>query len=483
MCGAKAKWWGLFGCALALSACAVARGGEAGMADLMAQIQAMREAYESRIANLETQVKTLTSQRDTAVRETKIQEGIDKALGSDPDRTPISERFFSSASTSVRSATDMTIGGYTEFTYVDRGDTISRFDQLRTILEFGAQLHENIQFYMELEYEHGAVISGPGTTEGELELEQAWVDFKVLDELVFRAGQILVPTSRYNLYHEAWTNNFVDRPLISRRITPTTWWEEGVGFHGQLLDTDAIGIEYEAYLFNPGRADRISVGGGLRSLRLNGDAPIYDSKKAGAFRVAFEPARSASWLADHLEIGIGGYFSGFDGAKGLFDDDGDPNTPDVYYNADAGTVQIWSADLTFERGDFGFRGEAAMAHAPAGRTVGGEGQQAFGFYTEAYYSFWPSFINSTPFGKDTYKDPKLVAAVRFDYVDLALDNFDQRDLRRLTLGLSYRPIPRTVFKFDYQMDWSPSTRQGTTLSESGANDETDAFLFSVAVGF
>ncbi|GMV80820.1 MAG: hypothetical protein AMXMBFR7_20040 [Planctomycetota bacterium] len=467
-----------------LSLASTLAAGEASMNDVLAQIQAMREAYESRIAALEGQVKVLKGERDVAVREGKIQSGIDKALGEEGsgDRAMASQ-FFAGAKNSVRASSSVSLGGYTEFTYVDRGDTLSRFDQLRTVLELGAQLHENIQFYMELEHEHGAVIKGSGTTEGELELEQAWVDFKLMDEAVFRAGVILVPVGRYNLYHEAWANNLVDRPLISRRITPTTWWEEGVGFHGQALDTDWLGISYEAYLFNPGRADRVTVGGGFRDLRLNGDVPIYDSNKAGAFRVAFEPARSAPWLADHLEVGISGYLSGFSGVNGLFDDDGDPNSDRVYYDAEDGTVQIWSADLTFERGDFGFRGEAAMAHAGPGRTFRGPGQQAFGFYAEAYYSFWADFLNGTPFGKDVYKDPKLVGAVRFDYVDLSTDNFDQRDLRRVTLGLSYRPIERMVFKFDYQMDFSPSDRVGTEFGDTGGNDETDALLFSVAVGF
>lgn len=468
-----------------LSAAAIgARSGaeEVTNAQLLEQFRAMQVAYESRIAKLEGEVKTLRTQTATMQRAGEIGDSIDRAIGETGHGNQVAQTLFSGTNP-VRSTSQMNMGGYTEFNYVDRGDTISRFDQNRTVLEFGAQVHENIQFYMELEYEHGAVISGPGTTEGELELEQAWVDFKLFDQAVFRAGQIIVPIGRYNIYHEGWANNFVDRPLMHRRITPTTWWEEGVGFHGQALDTDYLGISYEAYLFNPGRADRISPGGGFRNLRLNGDAPIYDSKKAGAFRVAFEPARNAQWFADHFEVGISGYFSGYDGAHGAFDDDDDDQTPDLLLNHDGGSVQLWALDLTYERGAFGFRGEAAMAHAGPGRTFLGSGQQAFGMYAEAYYEFWPEFLDGTPFGKETYKDPKLVGAVRFDYVDLATDNFDQRDLRRLTLGLSYRPVPRAVFKFDYQLDFSPSNRNGTGVGDSGFGDNTDAFLFGVAVGF
>lgn len=451
-------------------------------AQLLEQFRVMQAAYEGRIAKLEGEVKTLHKQAATMQRAGQIEEGIDRVLDQPGEGKTLAQHLFSGVNP-VRSTSQMSMGGYTEFNYIDRGDTTSRFDQSRTVLEFGAKMHENIQFYMELDYEHGAVISGPGSTEGELELEQAWLDFKLFDEAVFRAGMVLVPVGRYNLYHEAWANNFVDRPLVNRRIMPTTWSEEGVGFHGQALDTDFLGISYEAYLFNPGRADRVSPSGGFRNLRLNGDAPIYDSKKAGAFRVAFEPVRNAEWFADYFEIGISGYFSGYDGAHGAFDDDGDDGTPDLLLNHDGGSVQLWALDMTYERGAFGFRGEAVMAHAGPGRTFLGSGQQAFGLYAEAFYEFWPSFLDGTPMGKPTYKDPKLVGAVRFDYVDLALDNFDQRDLRRLTLGLSYRPIERAAFKFDYQMDFSSSGRNGTGLGESGFGDNTDAFLFGVAVGF
>ena len=455
-------------------------------AELLAQIQAMREAYEGRISTLEAEIKTVKQVHSETQRVTAIQKSIDKTLGksSEAARALTQKRFdqhdLAGGGNGVRSTSNMTLGGYTEFVYTDRGDRASSFDQYRTILELGAQFHERIKFYTELEYEHGGNITGSKTgasTDGELELEQAWVDLQFHDALNFRAGTILVPVGRYNLYHEAFANTLTDRPLVSRRITPTTWWEEGLGLHGQAFDSNYLGISYEAYLFNNGRAPDISASGGFRGLRNQNNAPLYDSHKAGAFRVAFEPARSLTRFADHFELGISGYQSRFSGRRA---------TATSASLGGEGDVRIGSLDWTYEksfkeRGTLGVKGEAAMAHVAPGRTFLARGQQAWGYYLEGYWKFWPDFLTKSAFGRG-FQDPKLVLAMRYDWTDLDMDRFDRRDMGRTTVGLSYRPLERVVYKFDYQMDHS-SSHDGPGHPDSGDGSKTDAFLFSVSVGF
>ncbi|MBI3828149.1 MAG: hypothetical protein HY291_01445 [Planctomycetes bacterium] len=376
----------------------------------------------------------------------------------------------------MHSSTNMTMGGYSEFAYTDRGDRTKEFDQTRTVLEFGAQVHDRVRFYSEFEFEHGGVIVGEEAGSGEWELEQSWVDFQFSDAINFRAGMLLVPVGRYNLYHEGWINNFVDRPLVDRRVIPSTWFEEGAGLHGQLLDKDYLGISYEAYFFNPGRANEVTQEG-FRDIHNEGNSPIYRNNKAGAFRVAFEPARSLKRFADLLEIGVSGYVSGF---NGLREGEGEPKL------GGDGTIQLFALDWTYEKsfkkkGTLGVRGEAAMAHVSPGREPDAPGQQAWGWYTEAYYSFWPGFLTKSAFGRD-FKDPRLVFAVRYDWTDLNIDSFNRNDMSRTTVGLSYRPTSRVVFKLDYQMDHSPS-RTGGPHPESGDGSNTDALLFGLSVGF
>lgn len=451
--------------------------GEVTNADLLAEIRAMREAYESRITTLENKLKDMQTEKTDATRRVEIHKGIDKALGEDKSSALIRRAGpEANVGTVVHAATSVTLGGYSEFSYTDRGDRTKAFDQTRTVLEVGAKVHDRISFYSEFEFEHGGVIVGTEEGEGEWELEQAWVDFNINHALNFRAGMLLVPVGHYNLYHEGWTNNFVDRPLVDQDVVGTTWFEEGAGFHGQVLDSNTLGISYEAYLFNPAKANEITDEG-FRDMRNEGNVPVYRNNKAGAFRVAFEPARALKRFADHFEVGVSGYVSGF---NGLREGEGEPKL------GGDGTVQIFALDATYEKsfkekGTLGVRGEAVMSHVSPGRTPDARGQQAWGYYAEGYYSFWPGFLTNSPFGKD-FKDPRVVFAVRYDWTDLDIDSFDRKDMSRVSVGVSYRPTSRVVFKLDYQMDHSNS-RDGAGHPESGDGSNTDAFLFGVALGF
>ena len=67
---------------------------------------------------------------------------------------------------------------------------------------------------------------------GELELEQAYLDFLVTPALNFRAGMMLVPVGIINERHEPPVFHGVERPFVDTVIVPTTWFEAGAGIHG-----------------------------------------------------------------------------------------------------------------------------------------------------------------------------------------------------------------------------------------------------------
>ena len=449
-----------------------ARAGESDTEALRAELRAMRQAYEGRISALEGEIKELkvvgVARKETSA---KIDDVLTKssALEKSAGRT-----FNIDSGNPVRGGPRLNLGGYTEFTYIDRGDTIGQFNQLKTVAELGAQINERIKLYIEVEQENGDTIEGEGGGEGEFEIEQAWLDYSINKAINFRAGSILVPVGHFNLYHEGFINNLVDRPLVDRWVIPTTWYEEGMGFHGTVLDTDSLGISYEAYVYNAANARNINSEVGFREMRNEGHPPIYDGK-SGAARVAFEPARRFKQFADFLEIGVSGFVSSFKGFNGKTEDGDSINLHD-------GRIQVTALDATYEKWNLGVRGEVAFSHMDSGGNETQRKQDGWGYYIEGFYKFWPKFLNSSPFGKD-FKDPKLVFAARYDWVDLNRDSLDQRDMGRVTVGIGYRPLPNTVFKFDYQVDHSPSHRTGTTLEDSGQGRNTDAFLFGVMTGF
>ena len=44
----------------------------------------------------------------------------------------------------------------------------------------------------------------------------------------------LMPVGKFNLLHDSPLNDLVDRPMVSRIIIPSTWFEAGAGIYGTL---------------------------------------------------------------------------------------------------------------------------------------------------------------------------------------------------------------------------------------------------------
>lgn len=457
-----------------------AHAAEASLTTLQAEIRAMRAAYEGRISDLESEVKELRTGTIQQIKSTNqaIDESLgkktpaDKALAESPlpSRAPV----VTTGNNVMRSSSRVTIGGYTEFSYTDRGDRVKEFSQDRTVLEVGATLSDRIKLYIEFEQETGATLEGGRSNGAEWEIEQGYVDFSITQAINFRAGTMLVPVGRFNLNHEGFVNNFVNRPLVNRWVIPTTWYEEGIALHGEPVDTKSLGISYELGLYNPAVASGANSETGFREIRNEGGSPAFNGK-AGAMRVVFEPARSAKWFADNLEVGFSGYLSNY-------------RSPSVTTAAGDtfpiahGALDLAAFDLTYEKNHFGFRTELATARTSAGANPDRKAQSARGFYTEAFYAWQPCFFKEGPIAK-SFKDPRLVFATRFDWIELNPGRDDARDLKRLTTGVSFRPLSKTAIKFDYQMDFSHSGLTLDTLPDSGRGKRTDAFLFGVTTGF
>ncbi len=123
-----------------------------------------------------------------------------------------------------------TIGGYGELHYTNRSREGSshqeQADFHRFVLFFGHEFSDKLRFFSELELEHS--IAGEGQN-GEIELEQAYLEYDFNDSLSAKAGLFLVPVGIMNETHEP--NNFygVERNEVEKYIIPATWWEAGVG--------------------------------------------------------------------------------------------------------------------------------------------------------------------------------------------------------------------------------------------------------------
>jgi len=195
------------------------------------------------------------------------------------------------------------IGGYGELHWnkandADGNQNKNTMDFHRFIVYYGYNWTEKWSFKSEVELEHNDVIVGDA--EGELELEQAYINYHA-GNWGFQGGVILPTAGLLNEYHEPPLFLSVERPNYSKYIIPTTWFGNGFAFYGNYA-----GVNFRVALMEDLEGEGISSSGirggrgkgykttghsllknlsasytGINGLRLSGslslnDAPYYN---------------------------------------------------------------------------------------------------------------------------------------------------------------------------------------------------------------
>lgn len=437
--------------------------------DLKMEVQMMRQDYETKILNLEARIEELETQKtessvptrdyDMAAPAPVVIEPVQAVIEPDPDLKSWDVDYVGRYNADVGNGGlvaenrfgQVTLGGYFDMEYRDFEGSDSTFRQHRWVINLGAQLGERLRFNGELELEYG----GPNTAtgDGEAKVEQAYADFLINDPINIRAGALLIPFGRYNLYHDSDIQELTDRPLLARDIIPTTWTEAGYGFFGEFDPVigayEDLTISYQAYAVN-GLDDGFSDTG-LRGARgsLKTD---NNQNKAVVGRVVLSP------LLGH-ELGMSGYYGKYDSANS---------------NRIAGGGIDWMSvigpfDLITEYAYFDVE-EDPMATVDQPNFLQGA-------YAQVNYRFWPKFLNNTFMGRG-FSSPTFTLISRYDWARIKDDvdsNSGNNNEDRLTFGFNYRPVPSFVFKFEYQINETDNE----TL-EAGNNN---GFVTSVAMGF
>ena len=324
------------------------------------------------------------------------------------------------------------IGGYGELHYNDLGDdedaiggddSLSRVDFHRFIIYLAHQFNDRIRFFSELEVEH-SLVAGDGSSDGEVELEQAWIEMDLGQRHHARAGLDILPIGILNPTHEPNTFYGVERNRVESEIIPSTWWEAGVSAYGELA---------------PGWNYNIVAHSGL-IVETDGDAPFRP--REGRLKVS---------QADDQDIALTGRlrFTGFPGLEvGV----------SGQYQADmTGTADAAEIDATL------FEGHLDWKHAS-------------GFGLRALYARWD-------IGADAGLDPRAVNAEILEgwYVEPAYrfrlpagflgeagvfarySEWDERnrlaapanryvEFEQSVIGFNWWPHPNLAFKFDAQWE-------------------------------
>ena len=183
------------------------------------------------IENLKRQVNAAQEQIEDA----------GEAIEATQDMVTATADYVETLDVSADKGSDTSIGGYGElhFNHFNRLDAddptlvLSQVDFHRFVLFFAHEFNDRVRFFSELEVEHS--VAGDGQP-GEVELEQAYVEFAFKNNTAAQVGLFLLPVGILNETHEPPTFFGVERNSVESVIIPSTWWEAGVGLNGNFAN-------------------------------------------------------------------------------------------------------------------------------------------------------------------------------------------------------------------------------------------------------
>ena len=325
------------------------------------------------------------------------------------------------------------VGGYVEGNtnyFVEDGVTEGFSMELRRFNIFlFSQISQRVRFLSELEFEHG--------TE-EIALETALIDIRVRPELVIRAGIILPPLGYFNQNHDSPRWEFVERPLVSTDIIPSTLSEVGGGVYGRIGLGGSI-LSYDAYLTN-GLTDAV-VGNdfGRTDIASGKGEELFAEDNNGSPAMSGRVALREPSLG---EVGLS-YYGGYYNAFRVEGTDVDERR----------WLGIAALDFGGSLGPAEVRGEFAHARldVPPGMVeIFGDAQ--WGGHVDVTLPVWrPRLLG--------HQDAVVAASLRLEKVDYNLGTFSSTgdpirdDVTAVASGISFRPSAGTVFRANYRYHW------------------------------
>jgi hypothetical protein len=319
-----------------------------------------------------------------------------------------------------------TIGGYGELHYNNglkdsSGDDYNEIDLHRFVLYVGHEFTDCIRFFSEFEIEHD---------NEEVEVEQAYVEFDLKDNLQARGGVFLLPVGILNETHEPTTFYGVERNDVENIIIPTTWWAGGAGINGH---------------FDNGISWDLALTEGLKIPTTGSDA----------FRV--RSGRQETSEADASDLAYTGRIK-YTGVPGL------ELAASINYQADASQISgdgldegiLYETHAVYQQGPFALRALYAKWDFDGSAIKAAGDNIQSGWYLE------PSYKPLEKVGFYTrYED---INAGRTE------DKFNQWEL-----GANYWPIQDVVLKVDYR------SRNYDQASQS--DQDFDAFDLGIGYQF
>jgi len=333
-----------------------------------------------------------------------------------------------------------------------------RFDIPHVVVNMGYNFGKGWSMGMELEFEHGGTgvayekedeEGGEWEQEtekgGEVEVEQFWLQKSFAKWLNLRVGHIVVPVGLNNAHHEPLNFFTVYRPEGENTIIPSTWHQTGFSLWGE-----AAFLRYELQLLAGLSADHFTNTGWINK---GAKSPLeFDiaNKYGLAGRVDF-------YIPNGPRMGISGYYG--ESFANTY-----PNNATGVYQEYKGKVAVGSIDLTYDahniivraQATYGYLGDAGQLKYVTNRKdklspyhhSAYVSKNAYAYGVEAGYDVF------SPFYKLRRANQKLYVFGRYEhynpYASVTKNTrYDYTDVKRLAVGLNYKPMKQIVVKAEY----------------------------------
>lgn len=375
------------------------------------EMWAIIQQQQAEIAQLKAQLVTA----DAEIKETSVKVEATASM--------VEEGVASGGKSLASSWTERTqIGNYGEMHYnnLDNkngeggdGDK-DEIDFHRFVIYLGHDFSDTTRMFSEVELEHS--VAGDGQN-GEVELEQAYIEHDLSSTTQMKAGLFLMPVGILNQTHEPDTFYGVERNKVEANIIPTTWWEGGLALSGEI----APGWRYET-AFTSG-------------LKLNADEGQWMIRD-GRQKVSEADASDPAYTANLKYTGIAGLELG---ATLQYQQD-------IYqgeYDQDVDAV-LYSAHAAWREGPFGLRAVAAswdIDDAIDNIQPGADTQE--GWYIE------PSWLLMRDLG----------FFARYSEWDNQAGGSADTEFSEWDVGFNYWLEEHVVFKVDYQFQDAPADQK------------------------
>jgi len=370
----------------------------------------------------------------------------------------------------------LSIGAYGEVRFgavqnpAANGQWQKGFDANRIVLLPTYAITPNIIFNAEIEFEHGGIaFDNDDKKRGAVEIEQLFIDFKVLDQFNWRAPGIdLVPIGYINQHHEPTQFYSVNRPELYNGLIPSTFWGPASSIYGRIADGVTYQIQVSSSIEDYGddfgrRTDANTVprfpetylGGfsGTDGLALSrpvvGDFRQLNNQLAYSGRLDVAPAFIPGFAAS-----VSAYHSGNTTPRGAHDDLGNllgGSSLTLFDTEFRYRVQGTGLELRGEYVQAWFGNPANLRANNDSDPTNNVGRTMYGYSGEVAYHFaLGNFLNS---------DWEAVPFYRYTHQNLQTGGFAGTDVNMPTgagqvdyhsAGVAVFPSPKVVLKATYQ---------------------------------